>query len=73
MNNSFSLKQMSKTSNHASKLISRRYKFNLMAMFMQIKFENQKLKQSEIADQLGFSSSTLKRYRKDINAFTLKN
>ena len=38
-----------------------------MAKFMQIKFENPKLKQSEIANQLGYSSSTLNRYRNDIN------
>ena len=34
---------------------------------MQSKFENPKLKQIEIADQLRYSSSTLKRYRNDIN------
>ena len=34
-----------------------------MGTFMQIKFVNPKLKQSEIADQLG--SSTLQRYRND--------
>ena len=34
---------------------------------MQIKFENPKLKQSETADQLGYSSSTLQRYKNDIN------
>ena len=32
-----------------------------MDKFMQTKFENPKLKQSEIADQLGYSSSTLQR------------
>ena len=34
---------------------------------MQIKDENPKMKQSEIANQLGKSSSTLQRYRNDIN------
>ena len=34
---------------------------------MTIKYENPKLKQSEIANQLRFSSSTLQRYRNDIN------
>ena len=33
---------------------------------MQFKFENPKVKQSGIADQLGYSSSTLERYRNDI-------
>ena len=38
-----------------------------MAKFIQIKFENPKLKQSELADHLGYSSSNLQRYRNDIN------
>ena len=67
MNNSCSLQQISRTGNHDSNLISRQYKLNLMAKFMQIKFENPKLKQSEIADQLGYSRSTLKTYRNVIN------
>ena len=38
-----------------------------MADFMRVKYENPKMKQSEIANQLGMSSSTLQRYRNDIN------
>ena len=38
-----------------------------MAKFMQSNFDNKKLKQSEITDQLGYSSRTLKRYRNNIN------
>ena len=38
-----------------------------MAGFMKVKYENPKLKQSEIANHLGLSSSTLQRYRNDIN------
>ena len=34
---------------------------------MQIKIENPTMKQSEIADQLNCSSSTLQRYKNDIN------
>ena len=34
---------------------------------MQIKFENPKMKQSEMPNQAVYSSSTLKRYRIDIN------
>ena len=67
MNNSFSVQQISKTGNLDPNLISRQKKLNLMAKFMQKKFENPKMKQSEIADQLGHLSSTLKRYRNDIN------
>ena len=47
--------------------MSLQYKLNLMAKVMQIEFEKPKLKQSEIADQLGYSNSTLKSSRNDIN------
>ena len=67
MNNSFSLQQIQKTSNLDANLISRQYKLNLMADFMRGKYENLKMKQSEIANQLGLSSSTLQSYRNDIN------
>ena len=67
MNNSFSLQRISKTGNLAFNLIFREYKVNLMADFMQIKGENPNLKQFEIANHLGYSSSTLQRYSNDIN------
>ena len=67
MNNSFSLQQTQKTSNLDANLISRQYKLNLMADFMKVKHENPRLRQSEIANQLGISSSNLQRYRNDIN------
>ena len=67
MNDSFSLQQIQKTSNLDANLISRQYKLNLMADFMRVKYENPRMKQSEIANQLGMSSSTIKRYRNDIN------
>ena len=67
MNRSFSLQQIQKTSNLDANLISRQYKLNLMADFMKVKYENPKLKQSQVADQLGLSTSTLQRYRNDIN------
>ena len=38
-----------------------------MAGFMRVIYENPKLKQREIANQLGLSNSTLQRYRNDIN------
>ena len=38
-----------------------------MADFMRVKYENPRMKQSEIANQLGMSSSTVQRYRNDIN------
>ena len=53
MNNSFSLRQIQKTSNLGATLMSRHYKLNLMADFMRIKNENTKLKQSEKTRLLG--------------------
>ena len=67
MNNSFTLHQIQKTSNLDAILKPRQYKLNLMADFMRVKFENPKMKQSETASQLSSSSSTLQRYRNDIN------
>ena len=68
MNNTFSL-QISRTSNLDANLISRQYKLNLMADFIRVKYENPKFKQNEIANQLGLSTSTLQRYRNDINIY----
>ena len=67
MNNNFSLQQIQKTSNLDANFLSRQCKLNLMADFMRVKYENPKMRQSEIANQLGMSSSTLQRYRNDIN------
>ena len=67
MNNYFSLQQIQKTSNLDANLISRQNKLNMMADFMRLKKENPKKKQSEIANQLSLSSSTIQRYRNDIN------
>ena len=38
-----------------------------MANLMRIKYQNRKMKQPEIANQLSYSSSTLQRYRNDKN------
>ena len=67
MNNSFSFQQIQKTSNLDANLISTQYKLNLMADFMRLKYENPRMKQSQIANQIGLSTSTLQRYRNDIN------
>ena len=67
MNNSFSLQQIQKTSNLDANLKSRQYKLNLLADFMRSKYENPRMKQSEIANHLNLSFSTLQRYRNDIN------
>ena len=67
MINTFYLQQISRTSNLDANLKFRQYKLNLMADFMRVKYENPKLKQSEMATQLGLSTSTLQRYRNDMN------
>ena len=67
MNNSFSLQQIQKTSNLDANLLSRQFKLNLVADFVRVKYENPKMKQSEIANHLGMSSSTLQRCRNDLN------
>ena len=67
MNNTFSLQQISRTSNLDANLISRQYKLSLIADFLKLKCENPKLKQSEIANQLGYSTITLQKDRNDIN------
>ena len=38
-----------------------------MGDFMRMKYENPEMKQSDIANQLGYSSSTLKCYQNVIN------
>ena len=67
MNKSFSLQQSPRTGNLDSNLTSRQFKLNLMTDFMRVKYENPRMKQSEIANQLVHSTSTLQRYRNDIN------
>ena len=67
MNNTFSLQQISRNSNLDANLISKQNKLNLMADFMGVKYQSPKLKQSEIANQLGYSTSTLQTYRNDVN------
>ena len=59
MNNTFSLQQISQTGNFDAKLISRQNTLDLMARFMEVKSVNHRLRQDQIAKDLGFSSSTL--------------
>ena len=53
MKSTFSLEQLSKTGSLDSNLMLRQYKIDLMARFVKIKSINPKLKQSEIARELG--------------------
>ena len=65
--NTPSLNEINRTVNMDPNLITKHYKLKLMNDFLNIKYQNPKMKQSEIANQLDISSSTLKRYRNDIN------
>ena len=67
MNNTPSLNETNKTANMDPNLLTRHYKLKLMNDFKHNKYQNPKMKQSEIANQLNMSSSTLQRYRNDIN------
>ena len=67
MNNTPSLNEINKTANMDPHLLTRHYKSKIMNDFMHIKYQNPKLKQSEIASQIGLSTSTLQRCRSDIN------
>ena len=67
MNNTPSLNETNKTAKMNPFLLTRHYKLNLMNDFMYIKYQNPKMKQSEIANQINLSSSNLQRYRNDIN------
>ena len=50
--------------------MSRQFKLKLMAKLLQNKFQNPKTKQSEIEEQLGYSSSTLQTYKNDLNVLS---
>ena len=67
MNKTPSLNEINKTANVDPNLLTRHYKLKLMNDFMHIKYQNPKMRQSEIANNLNMSPSTLQRYRNDIN------
>ena len=65
--NTPSLPEINRTANMDPNLITRHYKIKLMNDFMNIKYENPKMKQSEIANQLNMSTSTIQRQKNDVN------
>ena len=65
--NTPSLNEINKTANMNPNLLTRHYKLKLMNYFMNVKYQNRKMTQSEISNQLRMSSSTLQRYRNDKN------
>ena len=67
MNNTPSLNEINKTSAMDHNMLTKYYKLKLMNDFTNIKHQNPKMTQSEISSQLNMSSSTIKRYRNDMN------
>ena len=61
MNNTFSSRQIPQTGNLVSNLITRQYKLDLMARFSEKKSVTPKIKQDQMARDLGCPSSTLQR------------
>ena len=70
MNNTPSLNEINKNSSMNPNMLTKYYKLKLMNDFMNIKYQNPKMTQSEISSQLNMSSSTIQRYRNDINMFS---
>ena len=67
MNNTPSLNEINKNSTMDRNMLTKYYKLKLMNDFMNIKYQNPKMTQSEISSQLNMSSSTINRYRNDTN------
>ena len=70
MNITPSLNEINKNSTMNPNMLTKYYKLKLMNEFMNIKYQNPKMTQSEISSQLNMSSSTIQRYRNDINMFS---
>ena len=67
MNNTPSLNEINKNSTMNPNMLTKYYKLKIMNDFMNIKYQNPKMTQSEISTQINMSSSTIQRYRNDIN------
>ena len=67
MNNTPSLNEINKNSTMDPNTLTKYYKLKLMNDFMNIKYQNPKMTQSEISSQLNMSPSTIQRYRNDIS------
>ena len=67
MNKTPSLNEINKTANMDPNLITKFYKLKIMNDFINVKYQNPKLKPSEIPSQLNMSTSSIQRQRNDIN------
>ena len=66
MNKRFSYDNIIKSRSIESNDLIRTYKLDRCCDFLEEKFNNPRLTQKQICKQLGFSDSTIKRYRDDI-------
>ena len=67
MNNTPSSNEIIKNSTMNPNMLTKYYKLKIMNDFMNIKYQNPKMTQSEISSQLNMSPSTIQRYRNDRN------
>ena len=67
MNITYCLHQIQKTGEFNAGLIMRQYKLDKTNKLKEIKSNNPRLKQSEIAKLLELSSSTIQQYRRELN------
>ena len=67
MVNTPTLNEINKNSTMDPNMLTKYYKLKLMNDFMNIKYQNPKMTQSEISSHLNMSPSTIQRYRNDIN------
>ena len=71
MNNTFHSEQIAKAGDLNADLIMRQYKVDKLAKFIEIKSISSKLNESEIAKDLAKSTSTLQRYRREVNMLSI--
>ena len=67
MNNTPSLNEINKNYTMNPNMLTKYFKLKIMNDFMNIKYQNPKMTQSQISSQLNMSPSTIQRYRNDIN------
>ena len=63
----FNIDMALKSENLNSNSILRLHKQNMMSKYMEVKYNEPRLTQKQISNQLGYSYSTYKRYRDDIS------
>ena len=65
MKNTSSLNEINKNPTMNPNMLTKYYKLKIMNDFMNIKYQNPKMTQSEISSKLNIAPSTIQRYRND--------